>query len=122
MKPPTRSADADVETDTAAAESADETADASAEPVAYSGMVTMEVPMRDIFTGDTTNATGTVSFTIDSNTGEVCALVSTDSVTGPLRQPYPPWLVPRAWRRCRQLRRDERRRRELRPERHRRHQ
>ena len=57
--------------------------DPSTDPGQYTGIVTMEVPMRDIFTGDTTNATGTVTFTIDANTGEACALVATEGVAGP---------------------------------------
>ena len=81
--------DAAAETEAAVAEEADsvEAGAAEAEQPApagdYTGVVTMEVPMRDIFTGESTNATGTVTFTIDSNTGEVCALVSTDGVSGP---------------------------------------
>ncbi len=82
-------ADVDATDDTAAdvgegGDSTDtETEAAPVAPSAYTGMVTMEVPMRDIFTGDSTNASGTVTFTIDANTGEACALVSTDGVAGP---------------------------------------
>ncbi len=69
----------DESTDAAAAESGDGAALATD----YTGIVTMDVPMRDIFTGETTNATGSVTFTIDANTGEACALVATDGVSGP---------------------------------------
>ena len=70
-------------TDGAVVGGAVDDAEAGAPSGDYSGLVTMDVPMRDIFTGDTTNASGTVTFTIDANTGEACALVSTDGVSGP---------------------------------------
>ncbi|MDH3295588.1 MAG: OmpA family protein, partial [Acidimicrobiia bacterium] len=47
------------------------------------GIVTMEIPMRDIFSFEETSATGTVTITIDANTGEACALTSTSNVSGP---------------------------------------
>ncbi len=68
-------------TDASGDAAAVEAGDTDAPSGDYSGIVTMEVPMRDIFTGDTTNATGSVTFTIDANTGEACALVSTDGVS-----------------------------------------
>ncbi|MDH3301950.1 MAG: OmpA family protein [Acidimicrobiia bacterium] len=81
---PVDSAAAPTGDETASDEAAGDTTDgAAAETGNYTGIVTMEVPMRDIFTGETTNATGTVNFTIDANTGEACALVSTDAVSSP---------------------------------------
>ncbi len=82
--------DADTETvdENTTAASDDAAVDAEADPEGtaampgeFTGLVTMEVPMQDIFSES--NATGSVTFTVDSTTGEVCALVTTSGVSGP---------------------------------------
>ena len=65
------------------ADAGDATTDTTPDPGTFTGLVTMEVPMKDIFTFDSTNATGTARITIDSNTGEACTTVTTTNVTGP---------------------------------------
>jgi hypothetical protein len=61
----------------------DGAAEDAVDPSSFTGMVTMEVPMKDIFTFDGTQAAGTAQVTINSVTGETCASVTTSNVSGP---------------------------------------
>ena len=76
--------DAAATVDPADQEPADTTDDdPTVDAAGYTGVVSMEIPMKDIFTFDETQASGTVEITIDANTGEACAFVTTTNVSGP---------------------------------------